>query len=799
MREKMTAVMDQHGWVIGLVLVLLEVTSALRSGDRQAAFRLPKGFVMELFADEMLANDIYAMTLDEQGHVIVTSAGYIKRLQDINGDGRADQATVLATPRSGGMGLFCDGEYVYYCGDGWLSRYRRVDESGRLADEPEKIIPLAFGEHGGHAVRKGPDGCWYVIAGNDARVTAELINDPNSPIRRPEAGCLLRLRPPPAGKGPWQVQVVAHGFRNPYDFDFGPAGEMFTYDSDVERTFLLPWYVPTRIYHIAWSAHHGWRLPGYLRSWARCDDYLDNVEMLWAIGRGSPTGVVVYRHRQFPQKYHEGLFVADWTFGRIYFVPLIPEGATFRGQAEVFLEPTGLEGFAPTDLAVGKDGELFVCIGGRRTRGAVYRIRYLGPAPCEPQDTTDLDRVLRAPQPLEAWSRARWQPLARQLGKAAFLNAARDGQRAVAERVRAVEILTELFDGLDYETAHALAQDRSEQVRSATAWSSGCLEPTKPSSGNSDTLGESKLSRAAYATLINLARDEHPRVRCRALEALRQHKSAFPERQLVEVIVSALDNRDKRVRQSAARLASQLSEPAWRELWEKRQNYPANARLTLCLAYCWREPAAACLAEVVMEALSILESNTLSEATRFDAVRMIMLACGDWELDKPPVEILTGYTLRHAPPEALRKRLTQALHRHWPGETPRWNQEAARLLAMLRDDSPDLPRKLASFWKADSDPTWDVHYLIVLACARASWPDQLAEQVAHVLVQLHERLEGKHLRVKLTWGDRLAELVHLLVQRDSRLAQQLARHPVLVQPSHVVLALALPDTERAVA
>src|SRR2546422_4050277 len=35
------------------------------------------------------------------------------------------------------------------------------------------------------------------------------------------------------------------------------------------------------------------------------------------------------------------------------------------------------QGFAPTDVAVGLDGSLFISTGGRKTRGAVYRVEYV--------------------------------------------------------------------------------------------------------------------------------------------------------------------------------------------------------------------------------------------------------------------------------------------------------------------------------------------------------------------------------------------------------------------------------------
>ncbi len=334
---------------------------------------MPPGFRVSLYADQDLANDIYAMTLDADGNVVVTSQGWIKRLLDTKGSGKADKAEVVAPTATGGMGLCFDGGDLYFCGDGWFSRHRAGKEKGTLEPKPEKFVPLAFSEHGGHAMRKGPDGWWYVIGGNDSGIDQRHVTRPDSPIKKPQAGAILRL--PPDCKS---CEVIAHGFRNPYDFDFNADGEIITYDSDVEADYFLPWYSPTRLYHVAYGGHHGWRVTGYMRSWARPDYYLDTVDILYPIGRGSPTGVVCYRHDQFPEHYRGGVFACDWTFGKIYFCPLTPDGATYRTKPEVFLEAVGSSGFDPTDIVVAPDGSLFVSIGGRKTRGAVYRIEYVG-------------------------------------------------------------------------------------------------------------------------------------------------------------------------------------------------------------------------------------------------------------------------------------------------------------------------------------------------------------------------------------------------------------------------------------
>ncbi len=202
------------------------------------------------------------------------------------------------------------------------------------------------------------------------------------------------MRFSPEGK---PLDVVAHGFRNPYDLDFDAAGHLLTVDSDGERDHHLPWYAPTRLFDVAQGMEHGWLLQGWTRGWNRPQSFFDSVERMVEIGRGSPTGVVAYRHHVFPLAYNRGVFSACWTLGRVYYFPLEPARSTCRSKLEIFLQTTGDVGFAPCDLAVGPEGDLFVAIGGRHTRGSVFRIRATGldaNPNIEPEADSLLDHVL---------------------------------------------------------------------------------------------------------------------------------------------------------------------------------------------------------------------------------------------------------------------------------------------------------------------------------------------------------------------------------------------------------------------
>jgi putative heme-binding domain-containing protein len=355
-----------------LPLVLL-FPSRSRAEPPPHGLRVPPGFEVTEFAGSDLANDLYCLTLGPRGEVVVSGRGFVRLLADTDGDGRADRALDFAgAPKDGAMGLFWEGDTLWCVGDGGLRRYRDAGGAGRLRP-PELVFPLKTGgEHAAHAVRRGPDGWLYLLCGNNTGIRKSHAALPTSPIKDPIAGCVLRL--PPDLKG---SEIVADGFRNAYGMDFNADGELFTFDSDNERCVSLPWYEPTRCYHVVPGGHHGWRNPQLSQTWRLPPYFLDVVPPVATLGRGSPTGVVCYRHTQFPAHYRGGLFLLDWTFGRIYFVQMERRGSSYAGRAEVFLQAVGDNGFAPTAAAVHpQTGDLYVSIGGRGTRGAVYRIRY---------------------------------------------------------------------------------------------------------------------------------------------------------------------------------------------------------------------------------------------------------------------------------------------------------------------------------------------------------------------------------------------------------------------------------------
>jgi len=406
-------------------LALGSVEVAVAADD--LGVRVPEGFEVVEFAGDDLAHDIYSMTIDSQGRVVVAGAGYIKILIDRDGDGKADEAKLFSdSPKNGAQGMFFHGRSLLCVGDAGLLRYRDANGDDKADGPPDVFLKTKTGgEHDVHSIQHGPDGWWYVIAGNGAGISSKYATLASSPIKQPRAGVIFRLKPDLSGG-----EILSHGLRNAYDFAFNSQGDLFTYDSDEEREVALPWYRPTRVFHSLTGADHGW----VSKSWMRPDGYFDMPPTVASFGRGSPTGVVCYRHTQFPEKYRNSLFVLDWSYGRVHTLPLKPAGDTWQTEPELFMSGTGQNGFAPTDAEVGPDGSLYVSIGGRGTRGGVYRIRHtLGARPVSAKPAPMLDRiedkfvaVLESPQPLSSWSRATWVPLAKDLGAAPLHQAALD-------------------------------------------------------------------------------------------------------------------------------------------------------------------------------------------------------------------------------------------------------------------------------------------------------------------------------------------------------------------------------------
>lgn len=265
--------------------------------------------------------------------------------------------------------------------------YRLEDTDGD--DQFDRVTLLkrlnGGGEHGPHSIVLAPDQkSLYVVAGNftelppmDAyRLPARWqednlfahLDDPRGHDEHPDApyGWIAHLDS--LGKT-WEL--VAAGFRNPFDIAFNEAGDLFTYDSDMEWDLGLPWYRPTRICHVTSGAEFGWRKGS--SKWLPA--FPDNLPAVLNLGQGSPTNLIHTRNARFPERYRRALLAFDWSFGIVHAIHLKPQGASYTAEREEFLSGLPLP---LTDGVVGPDGALYFMTGGRKLESDLYRVSYRG-------------------------------------------------------------------------------------------------------------------------------------------------------------------------------------------------------------------------------------------------------------------------------------------------------------------------------------------------------------------------------------------------------------------------------------
>jgi len=293
------------------------------------------------------------------------------------------------------MGLLCAFDSLYVNGKGpdGYHLYRLRDTDGDdLYDKVELLRKWngnkgGDGEHGAHGIVLGTDRKLYVVCGNFVDVPDDIL--PTSPHRhyaddvliprmedgngfgagrKPPGGYVLRIDPD--GRN---AELFASGERNTYDIAFNPQGELFSFDSDMEWDWGMPWYRPIRVTHIVSGADHGFR-----EGTAKWPEYYpDSLPAVVNIGIGSPTGVEFGTGAKFPEKYQRALYAMDWSYGRIVAAHLQEQGSGYTGTWEDFVVGKPLN---VTDLVIGKDGSMYFTVGGRGTQAGLYRVSYTGEA-----------------------------------------------------------------------------------------------------------------------------------------------------------------------------------------------------------------------------------------------------------------------------------------------------------------------------------------------------------------------------------------------------------------------------------
>ncbi|MEC9476538.1 MAG: family 16 glycoside hydrolase [Planctomycetota bacterium] len=287
----------------------------------------------------------------------------------------------------GGLWILSDPD-----GDGFFDQEKRLSAMG------------PGGEHGVHALVRGPDGHVWTVVGNHITVPQEILTrdryrdwqedlivprlwDPNGHAvgYMAPAGQILRIDPKTL-----EWERVAGGLRNSYDLAFHHDGSLFTYDADMEWDIGTPWYRSPRVIEVVSGGEAGWR--GGDGKWP--DGIPDAVMPSVETDLSSPTGVSSGLEGTFPGRWRHAIYIADWAYGRILAYFPREYGAGWRGWSESFVSAAA---FNVADMVFGADGALYGVTGGRGTRSTLFRIR--ADADSRPElaaPTTSLGQKVRA-------------------------------------------------------------------------------------------------------------------------------------------------------------------------------------------------------------------------------------------------------------------------------------------------------------------------------------------------------------------------------------------------------------------
>lgn len=755
-------------------------------------FIAPEGFVVEQVANNDLVGSIVNMTFDHRGRpVLAAEKGGLRILVDDNRDGVYDRQKFFceelrdeAAKAANGPGdkFLRTVHGLYYLGPGDVlahangpkgsGLYRAIDrDDDDVADEVKLITPSkgGIGEHGPHSIMMGPDGFLYIMFGNHAYPDAKI--NPASPSRGSQEDFLLPPHYDPRGHAT-EIRApggtiqrisqnldgwteVSSGFRNAFDFDINLAGELFTFDSDMEWDVGLPWWRAIRVVHAIPGGDYGWRTGTYNMP----DYFIGTLPPMDDVGRGSPVGTCFYEHTAYPAKFRGAYFMGDWSRGRIRVIFPKPYGSTYRGNTLDFIigEPMNV-----VDMDVAPDGNLYFAIGGRGTNGGLYRVRYTGtPEPAEQGE--GILKVLDQPMPRSAWGRkaildakesmSDWDP--------ALRSAARDTSLSTARRLRALELLQVHGPQPGPSLLRDLTQDADPAIRAQAAYLLGTLP-----------LAETRW------VLTPMLQDKDLLVQRRAAEAL--VRSGFdktirfePLDPTIQGLWELLDSPDRFVRYSAGQALARAFRPRWENLvlGDKLSIRPRGAIegvLQLILTQEAAEHSDAIFAKLVEFAQQ--EPDRLVGDTLLNYLRTLQMA---YIRDVIKSESKIGLVPLVAP----------LLLDRFPTDDWRINRELQVVLAHM--NAPGAIDEMLAYLTPDKSQEEQIHTVYCLRAITEGWTAEQRKQLVDWFDRGREMGGGASFEghIEYLWQDTLK-----LLPDDERAAAEARKAAVLQKRQEMALA-----------
>ncbi len=361
------------------------------------SFRLHKGVTdirehMDWLDDDNASRTVEDMVAMFKKHLspeeyaaILTERERVRLIRDIDGDGKADKATVFddrfGDPADGiGAGVLKWGNDVYFTNMPhlWLLR----DEDGDDQANVHQSLAYGFGVHVQflghdlHGLAIGPDGYLYFSCGD----RGFNVKTPDGVLESIDCGAVLRCELDGS-----HLEVYHTGLRNPQELAFDASGNLFTGDNNGDGGDQAKWIQIER------GSDSGWR-----NGWQWVNEPTPrgffNEEGLWKphfdgqaaylhppvanIGDG-PSGVAYNPGTGMPPEYDGHFFMCDFrgepSYSLIWDISMKEQGAGFA----LLEKKPFIKGTLVTDCDFGPDGAMYfsdwVSGWGQTGKGRIYR------------------------------------------------------------------------------------------------------------------------------------------------------------------------------------------------------------------------------------------------------------------------------------------------------------------------------------------------------------------------------------------------------------------------------------------
>ncbi len=379
-------------------------------------FRLHAGVTDIREHMDWLDDDLASRTVEDRVAMIRRHAGAdfasyetaedrVRRIEDSDGDGRAESATVFAGGFDGaaagiGAGLLADGESVFYACIPEL--WRLADGNGDgIAEERETLsagygVNVALLGHDLHGLQMGPDGRLYFSIGDRG---LHVQTKEGALLDYPKTGCVLRCDPDGAN-----LEVYASGLRNPQELVFDERGNLFTGDNNSDGGDRA------RFVWVLEGGDSGWRYP---YQWITEPDLRGpwNAEGIWRPAHAGqpayvvppvanfadgPSGLTYVPGPAWGEAWRDTFLLCDFrgtaSLSGVHAFRVAPSGAGFE-----LVEPRRFFwGCLATDADFGPDGALYVSdwVDGWKTTGKGRIWRIAPAAGIAAEDGSEIGRLL---------------------------------------------------------------------------------------------------------------------------------------------------------------------------------------------------------------------------------------------------------------------------------------------------------------------------------------------------------------------------------------------------------------------